>query len=807
MPSISVEAERSSRMVDYLNDKLQSTADLDSVPELLHSIQEKQVILRQQHAEAAKVLQDARRSSKIHTDSLVRRVGAFEKQQTDIDRRLMALAQSETSDEAVVKFDEVMSKLRRLEVAQGYVGLLCEVASLHAEARRNFKASPQAALKPYLRLKNLASGLKAAQPAAEDAAPHLTDYVDQSANGLWEQMKGAFAQELEDVLKKVKWPRKDIDLNGMPGQEWAAGVERLLELQEPELVAHEAKTPVPFEDRDQLVLLPLEIMVKPLQLRFQYHFEGEKATNRLDKPEFFFSHVLDLISTYDSFFLRYLEPILRRQYRASELALNPLYTDSTEAWITALLPMLRRKIRSILPAVSSQPHVFSHLIRETMNFDSVLTEDWNYSGGSEAERWKGLTWQFLAKEKWFEKWLRVEQEFAMSRYQAIIFSSENREIDYDSVDPGVTKPTKAAIQVNDLLETITDRYQPLPSFQHKLQFLIDVQIAVFDKFHEALRSSLEAYLSVTSSIARTVQGISREEQEKLQGVAGLDRLCRVYGSADYLEKKMRDWNDNVFFIELWDELQSRACKRGGHEGLVTETMTLEDVADRTSQAVGTQEHSGALFDETAGAYRRLRVRAEEILQEKLAYDLQEALRPYGRLNSWAYVASDSPSPVTSPELGQPLEQISSYMGFLAKVLAKVSLRRIMRQLCLSLQTFLWDHTLMRNNFSTAGVAQLKCDISTLWTTIDNCSGYGQGRMGMRKLGQALELLSLPVKSEVEGAEDLEELEPYFLDARHVEERLFKDNESARGILDELNIDTLTESEARSILEKRLELAN
>ncbi len=31
------------------------------------------------------------------------------------------------------------------------------------------------------------------------------------------------------------------------------------------------------------VLLPLEVMVRPLELRFQYHFLGDRPTNRLDK--------------------------------------------------------------------------------------------------------------------------------------------------------------------------------------------------------------------------------------------------------------------------------------------------------------------------------------------------------------------------------------------------------------------------------------------------------------------------------------------------------------------------------------------
>lgn len=34
---------------------------------------------------------------------------------------------------------------------------------------------------------------------------------------------------------------------------------------------------------EPLVLLPLEVMLKPLELRFRYHFEGDRPTNRLDK--------------------------------------------------------------------------------------------------------------------------------------------------------------------------------------------------------------------------------------------------------------------------------------------------------------------------------------------------------------------------------------------------------------------------------------------------------------------------------------------------------------------------------------------
>lgn len=44
---------------------------------------------------------------------------------------------------------------------------------------------------------------------------------------------------------------------------------------------------------------------------------------------------------------------------------------------------------------------------------------------------------------------------ALSRYQNIVDAPDFGHLDYESVDPKATKPTKGAIRVNDLLETIT----------------------------------------------------------------------------------------------------------------------------------------------------------------------------------------------------------------------------------------------------------------------------------------------------------------------------------------------------------------
>ncbi|KAL8683033.1 MAG: hypothetical protein Q9186_000943 [Xanthomendoza sp. 1 TL-2023] len=806
------QTSRDARVEDYLNDKLQTTADLDSLDSLLENVKTQQALLRQQLVEAEENLVESTRVSEEHSSALLHQARAFQKQQADVDRRLLIVTQSETSDDAVKRFDEDLRALQRLDIATGYVELLAQVEDLSTEARRNFTSSPQAALQPYLRLQRLANALKEAQPAAEDAAPHLVDHVEKTAQSLWQQMKDSFAGDFEKVLAKTKWPGKDVALTGPLEQEWTEGVERLLDLQEPELNAqHDHVRP----SEEPLVLLPLEVMVKPLDLRFQYHFSGDRPTNKLDKPEYFLSHSMGLLNNYDEFFALHLQPILRNRFKKSNLSMTSIFIDSTSALITALLPMLRRKVLGVMGQIAKQPQLLSHFIHELMSFDITLRDEWGYDGGCGIDGWKGLAWEVLVKKDWFGRWLEVEKNFALSRYKTIIDPPESFEIDYDSVEPSATKPTNAAIRVNDLLETITDRYRPLPSFSQKLRFLIDIQIAIFDLYHSVLADNLEKYIYNTSSLARTVQGVSSstsrsapKEQPSLDGLSGIERLTRVYGSAEYLENKMGDWSDDVFFLELWEELQDRAranTMQGGQKKNLAGNMSVKHVADKTSAAVGNEESGGALFDETAGAYRRLRVRTEGILTDTVAQQIRESLRAYGKTGAWSalYAPSlgDGMNLAISAELDAPIGLLQSYLSFLAAALAQAPLRRIARQVALAVQAVLWDGVLMNYRFTEMGARQFGRDVRGMWEVVDRFAGSGQGQLGMRRLGEGLVLLELKGSG---GADDDEAEVDFRL--RDVEKRLFRDNESGREILEEMGLEVLSENDARSVVERRIDLS-
>lgn len=60
-------------------------------------------------------------------------------------------------------------------------------------------------------------------------------------------------------------------------------------------------------------------------------------------------------------------------------------------------------------------------------------------------------------------------------------------------------------------------------------------------------------------------------------------------------------------------------------------MTVQDVADKTSNAVMSGDDDGALFDETAGAYKLLQSRAVEMIIEHIGNSMSESLRAYSRV--------------------------------------------------------------------------------------------------------------------------------------------------------------------------------
>lgn len=223
-----------------------------------------------------------------------------------------------------------------------------------------------------------------------------------------------------------------------------------------------------------------------------------------------------------------------------------------------------------------------------------------------------------------------------------------------------------------------------------------------------------------------------------------------------------------------------------------------------------------MFDETAASYNRLRVRSEGVIIDVLQHNAREMLKSYRSINPWASLTPSSSAtapPAPLPELSGLLDYLSSSFIFLKKALGTVPLRRIARAILATVDDNIFNQIIRRNNFSTQGATQLGVDIGAIIGVAERSLGNDRGvdgvvKAGMGRLIQAVELLSLPVRgNDAEAGADIVDGQTGIkLGLWQVEKRLFADNESARIVLEELGMDKLSESEARSVLEKRVELS-
>lgn len=94
------------------------------------SLTKNQKIKKIQLREAEETLTEKSNAFQTHSEDLLQQANQFASRQANIDRRLLILTQSETSDDAVRKFDASMQSLQRLDVAKGYFQLLAEVENL-----------------------------------------------------------------------------------------------------------------------------------------------------------------------------------------------------------------------------------------------------------------------------------------------------------------------------------------------------------------------------------------------------------------------------------------------------------------------------------------------------------------------------------------------------------------------------------------------------------------------------------------------------------------------------------------------------
>lgn len=227
----------------------------------------------------------------MQQSQLRQRIDGFCKTQIDIDRRAAIVTRSEASEDAVARLEPKEGQLRRLNIAHAYLDLLGRAGQLRFvqeplistsddrdQARTKSKESLTEALRAQRQLRVLADDLQHTHTAVEHGAPHLVHAVAALTFDAWQDIKVVYTARFEQTLKEFGWPQLSRPISTAMQSQWRLDIEALLRIQEFDI----AQT-VASKSADPPVLLPLEVLVKPLEMRFAYHFEGDRPTNKLDR--------------------------------------------------------------------------------------------------------------------------------------------------------------------------------------------------------------------------------------------------------------------------------------------------------------------------------------------------------------------------------------------------------------------------------------------------------------------------------------------------------------------------------------------
>ncbi|KAI0067928.1 hypothetical protein BV25DRAFT_1867678 [Artomyces pyxidatus] len=643
---------------------------------------------------------------------------------SSLTSELVSTLQSDGGSTLLEDIETMHRNLKEQESIKVYVQIIHRALQLSEDAVREVQSTRPISVSVYQSLQTFVSSVSGACSKVSE----VTGQSDANLRILSFLEEYFPPPQLLATSEKLRWPlpvaTDKVENEDM--QAFARAFRDLLTFQEigEPLHAQEVKNP------EKSGLYAIQALIQPIHQRFKYHFEGTRQTNRLDKPEWYFTHILNVSHEHRSFMERVVQSLL-----------SPTKYHDIDAWrefTYNLFPLLSRHLKRSIPAVLPHPPLLAHTIYQSLAFDVSLRDDgFTLSGtiagrSSESKEWEGISAVVLGRRDWFDTWMEGEKTFALDQYHEIISAQDawtivDDESDLDDSRPTDrdTRPTVSARQLKALVEQVTDRYSPLPEFGQRTRFLITVQLPLLESYHGRISSSLDAFESLSSVFVRAVPGAlgsatgeGRDRGHLTSGVEGVERLCKALVSAKFMASAMEGWGEDLFFLELWAEINHKASLRARAE-------THPSLPD--PKAVTTDAPDGTIFEELVLQYNKLVSRAEDMIVQQVSGEVEGALKPY--FSNQATPRLTQSDLAISPALLPALSILSSHLAFLRRTLPRRNVTSIYRRVATQLSAHILQRAILyrRPHEVSATDGQLLHGECELWVqTCRQALGTGAG---------------------------------------------------------------------------------
>ncbi|XP_052872786.1 RINT1-like protein [Anopheles cruzii] len=468
--------------LEDLRDKITVT-EADCIPSVKSAVQTSQSLLRELQSKEATIGEyDAKVTQRIETHrQLMETVGAR------------------------------MEQIRELQTVRDYLALVQDITNISEALEAS--ASGKDDGKPVALYVALAGPNSILDRLGGIEAPQLKMYARSTAFHWHEVLLQKYSVEFEALLKTIKWPNLNQTLEQFnPSKDH---IHKLVVLSESLFLL---KLP---GDQDLLSVkltpsiycrpysAPIELFVKPFRQRFKFHFTGHKQTNRLDRPEWYLTQVLQWAKENHIFVGQHFQsPALRAGITNSNVRLE---------FVRGLVQLAVEKLIIDIEQIVRDEALFAHLIDEVLAFEEDLKQTLGYPTSFPS------VVSVLLQPVYFLKWMAIEEKFTTDKMDAML----NTDDPFDLLDPAnldELKIPKCADQFVRLLDAIKERYRSLPQPGQRLQFL-DLQLKLIDNFRRRL---VQLYNDPTNAANPT----------------------KIINAIHYLTSVLRDWGESVHYLHL-----------------------------------------------------------------------------------------------------------------------------------------------------------------------------------------------------------------------------------------------------------------
>lgn len=271
---------------------------------------------------------------------------------------------------------------------------------------------------------------------------------------------------------------------------------------------------------------------------------------------------------------------------------------------------------------------------------------------------------------------------------------------------------------------------------------------------------------------------------------------------------------------MWSELRHRVSTKSS-KGDIAGTMTTAQVAARTSSSLYTSSpdgqeifEEGALFDETAAAYRRIQGKTEKIIDELLLNNIRTSLNAYTRINTWSSLATVNSGQTnqisTTAELDGLLQTLKTLISYLSRALGTGTYHKLVRHMLREIDRILFDNIITSHSFSSVGAGQFSSDLSAISLVVAKLTDRNLVEESTSRILQATALLNIPVRGNraAQTPDDHADADTEKIGLFEAGKRLFEGRgDDAKELLDELGLDRLGVADARKVLARRVELGS